>query len=278
MIQAGHYYTLRVVKLVDFGAYLDGAEAGEILLPKRYAPQGLEAGDELEVFLYHDNEGRIIATTDKPKGLVGEVAVLTVKDIMHQGAFLDWGLMKDLFLPLSQQSTVMYKGIKVAVLIYIDELTGRVAATEKFQHILRAQDISVAENDPVNLLVTRKTDLGYEVVVNGAHIGLIHYSDIFHELKLGDRLKGFVKKILPENKLDIMPGERGYKRVESETEKIMRLLEENNGYLPYHDKSEPDEIYSYFGMSKKTFKMALGALYRERKITFTQTGIQQIVD
>lgn len=278
MIQAGRYYKLSVVKLVEFGAYLDGAEAGEILLPKRYVPAGLQTGEELEVFVYHDNEGRIIATTDKAKGAVGEVVVLVVKDIMHQGAFLDWGLMKDLFLPLSQQSSVLYKGMKVAVLIYIDELTGRVAATEKFQHQLKQNPLTVAENDPVNLLITRKTDLGFEVVINGLHLGLIHYSDVFHEPKIGDRLKGFIKKILPENKIDVMPGERGYKRVESETEKIMRLLAENNGYLPYHDKSEPDEIYTFFGMSKKTFKMALGALYRERKISFAQRGIQQIED
>lgn len=278
MIQAGNYYTLQVVKLVDFGAYLDGEEVGEILLPKRYVPQGLRAGDELEVFLYHDGESRLIATTERPKAIVGDIAVLEVKDVMHQGAFLDWGIMKDLFLPLSQQASVLYKGMKVPVLVYLDEMTGRVAATEKFQHHLKGKEILLKENDPVNLLVTRKTDLGFEVIINSMHVGLIHFSDIFHEMKIGDRLKGFIKKLLPDDKIDVMPGERGYKRIESEAEKIMRLLKENNGYLPYHDKSSPDEIYSFFGMSKKSFKMAIGGLYKEKKISFTQAGIQQIVD
>jgi uncharacterized protein len=278
MIQAGKFFTLPVVKMVDFGAYLDGEEAGEILLPKRYVPQGLRAGDELEVFLYHDGESRLIATTDKPKGIVGDIVVLEVKDVMHQGAFLEWGIMKDLFLPLSQQASVLYKGMKVPVLVYLDEMTGRVAATEKFQHHLKGNPITLVENDPVNLLVTRKTDLGFEVIINSMHVGLIHFSDIFHEMKIGDRLKGFIKKLLPDDKIDVMPGERGYKRIESETEKIMRLLKENNGYLPYHDKSSPEEIYTFFGMSKKSFKMAIGGLYKDKKISFAQAGIQQIVE
>lgn len=278
MIQAGQYYTLPVVKLVDFGAYLDAEEAGEVLLPKRYVPQGLRAGDELEVFLYHDGESRLIATTEKPKGIVGDIVVLEVKDVMHQGAFLDWGIMKDLFLPLSQQASVLYKGMKVPVLVYLDEMTGRVAATEKFQHHLKGNPITLVENDPVNLLVTRKTDLGFEVIINSMHVGLIHFSDIFHEMKIGDRLKGFVKKLLPDDKIDVMPGERGYKRIESEAEKIMRLLQENNGYLPYHDKSSPEEIYTFFGMSKKSFKMAIGGLYKDKKISFAQAGIQQIAE
>ncbi len=276
MIQAGKFFTLPVVKMVDFGAYLDGEEAGEVLLPKRYVPQGLRAGDELEVFLYHDGESRLIATTDKPKGIVGDIVVLEVKDVMHQGAFLEWGIMKDLFLPLSQQASVLYKGMKVPVLVYLDEMTGRVAATEKFQHHLKGNPITLVENDPVNLLVTRKTDLGFEVIINSMHVGLIHFSDIFHEMKIGDRLKGFIKKLLPDDKIDVMPGERGYKRIESETEKIMRLLKENNGYLPYHDKSSPEEIYTFFGMSKKSFKMAIGGLYKDKKISFAQAGIQQI--
>lgn len=278
MIQVGSYHRLRVCKILQFGAYLDGQELGEILLPKRYVPQELETDGEIEVFLYHDNEGRIIATTDKAKGCVGEVVVMRVKDIMHQGAFLDWGLMKDLFLPLSQQSSVLYKDMMVPVLIYIDEMTGRVAATEKYQHILRQNELSVAENDPVNLMISRKTDLGYEVVINNLHIGLIHFSDIFYEVKAGDRLKGYIKKILPENKIDVMPGERGYKRVESERDKILRLLAENNGYLPFHDKSDPVSVYDFFGMSKKVFKMTIGGLYKDQKIRFTQSGIQLIAD
>lgn len=276
MIQSGLYYMLTVAKLVDFGAYLDGGEDGEILLPTRYVPTGLKAGDELEVFIYHDSEGRLIATTEKPKAVLSDIAVLEVKDIMHQGAFLDWGLIKDLFLPLSQQVSVLYKGMKVPVLLYCDEQTGRIAATEKFQHHLKNNELTVAENDAVNLLITRKTELGYEVIINNQHVGLIYFSDIFHEAKIGDRLKGFIKKIHPENKIDVMPGERGYKRIETEAEKILRLLAEHNGYLPYHDKSNPEEIYTFFGMSKKSFKMAIGGLYKLQKISFAQAGIQLI--
>lgn len=276
MIQAGAYYNLEVVKLVDFGAYLDGGEDGEILLPKRYVPRGLAAGDELEVFVYHDGENRLIATTDRPKAIVGDIAVMEVKDIMHQGAFLDWGIMKDVFLPLSQQASVLYKGMKVPVLLYIDEMTGRVTATEKFQHKLKDKELTVAVNDDVKLLVTRKTELGYEVIINAAHVGLIHFSDVYKELKIGDQLPGFIKTILPENKIDVMPGARGYKRIENEGEKIMRLLAEQNGYLPYHDKSSPEDIVAFFGMSKKAFKMAVGGLYKDKKIMFTQTGIKAL--
>lgn len=276
MISAGSYHLLNVVKLVSFGAYLDGGESGEILLPKRFMPENISVDMSLEVFIYHDNEGRLIATTQKAKAEVGQVAYLQVKSKMHQGAFLDWGLMKDIFLPISQQVSVIYEGMFLPVYLYIDKLTQRVVATEKFQHLLKQNEIKLNENDVVNLLVTRKTDLGFEVVINDAHIGLIHNSDIFYELKLGTRLKGYIKSLLAEGKIDVMPGERGYKRVESETDKIYRLLEENNGYLPYGDKSKPDEIYDYFGMSKKTFKMALGALLRQKKIQFTQTGFKQI--
>jgi predicted RNA-binding protein (virulence factor B family) len=272
-MHAGAYYTLKVVKKVDFGVYLDGEELGEILLPKRYVPQDLQQGDSIEVFLYHDSESRMIATTDKAKAVVGEVAVMKVKDVMHQGAFLEWGIMKDVFLPLSQQTSILYKNMNVAVLLYIDEQTGRVAATEKFQHKLRMHPLTIEPMDNVNLLVTRQTEMGYEVVINNQHIGLMHNSDVHYEVKIGDRLKGYIKAILADNKIDVMPGERGYKRIEGEQEKILRLLKENNGYLPYHDKSTPEEIVSFFGMSKKSFKMTLGALYKMKKIDLTNSGI-----
>lgn len=274
MIRAGNYHTLHAVKFVDFGAYLDGGEAGEILLPKRYVPRGLRAGDELEVFIYHDNEGRLIATTETPAGKEGDIVFLVVRDITKQGAFLDWGLMKDIFLPLSQQKTVLYQGMKVAVMIYVDELTGRVAATEKFRHLLDPEPPRYETNEAVDLLATRTTDLGWEVIINNRHTGLIHFSDLFTPPAVGDRFKGFIKRVHENGKIDVMPGERGYKRIEGETDKILRLLQEHNGYLPYHDKSDPEEIRDFFGMSKKAFKMAAGALYKQQRISFTQTGIQ----
>lgn len=270
----GRYNTLKVVKQVDFGFYLDGGEAGEILLPKRFVPKGLKEGDELEVFVYHDSENRLIATTQKPKGQVGDIVALEVVSSTNQGVFMDWGLMKDIFVPLSQQSTNMYEGEKYMVLIYLDEQTGRVAATQKFARLLSNETLSVQERDAVDLVVWHATDIGYKVIINNRHTGVLHFSDVFRELETGDQLKGYIKNIRPEGEIDVGVGEMGYKRVESELDRVLRLLRENDGYLPYHDKSDPEEIYNFFGMSKKTFKMTTGALYKQRKIEFTQTGIR----
>jgi uncharacterized protein len=277
MIQAGHYHTLKVIKKVEFGLYLD-AQGEELLLPKRFVPAGLKEGEEVKVFIYHDSEDRLIATTQTPFGIVGDILSLEVVGVTNQGAFLNWGLMKDLFIPLSQQKVTLYKGQSILVLIYVDEKTGRAAATEKFNQFLSNETLSVKEMDEVDLLVHRKTDLGYEVFINNQHIGLMHFGDVFREIKAGDRLKGFIKKIRPDNKMDVMPGQAGYQRVESETGKILRLLTEKQGFLPYHDKSTPEEIYNYFGMSKKTFKMALGALYKQQKISLVQDGIQLVTE
>ena len=274
MVQVGNYNTLKVVKHVDFGVYLDGGEGEEILLPKRFVPNGLNDGDEVEVFIYHDSDNRLVATTQKPLGIVGDIVMLNVVSVTKQGAFLDWGLMKDLFVPLSQQESRMQVGHSYLVKIYIDEQTGRVAATERISRFLSNYELTVKEMEPVDLVVYQLTDIGYKVIINNKHLGVLHYNDVFKELEVGDKEKGFVKKILPENKIDVMLGERGYKRVETETDKVLRLLEENDGYLPYHDKSDPEDIYEFFGMSKKTFKMIVGALYKQKKITLEQSGIK----
>ncbi len=278
MLEAGKYHTLRVVKHVDFGIYLDGGDDLEILMPTRFVPEGVQDDDEIEVFIYHDNEGRLIATSQKPYGTVGEIVALEVRDKNQQGAFLNWGLMKDLFLPLSQQASPIRVGGKYLVYIYIDEQTGRVAATERISKFIDNDDLTVAEGDEVDMLVWRETEIGYAVIINNRHEGLIHYNEVFKELNTGDKVKGYIKSILPDNKITASPGKKGYKRIESEVEKVMRLLEENNGYLPYHDKSDPEEIYDFFGMSKKAFKMATGSLYKQRKISFTKTGIKQETD
>jgi uncharacterized protein len=277
MITAGQYHNLKVIKKVEFGFYLDGYGT-ELLLPKRFVPNYLKEGDEVKVFVYHDSEDRLIATTQEPKGVAGDIVMLEVVSVTKQGAFLDWGLMKDLFLPLSQQKIKLYKGQFVPVFIYIDPRTGRAAATEKFGQYLSNDQLSVKEKEAVDLFVYRETELGYEVIVNNKHIGLMYFDDVFQDIKIGDRLKGYIKKIRSDNKLDVMPGQPGYQRVESETDKILRLLREHDGYLPFHDKSEPEKIYDFFGMSKKTFKMALGSLYKQKKISLTKSGIQFIED
>jgi len=275
MIQVGQYNTLKIARKTDFGFYLDDGDEG-ILLPKRFAPARLKPGDEIKVFVYHDSENRLIATTQQPKGVVGDIVKLKVVDMTHQGAFMDWGLMKDIFVPKSQQSSIMRKGGEYLVKIYIDAQTGRVAATERIEKQLSNEDLTVKEMDSVELIIFRKTEIGYSVIINGLHTGMLHYGDLFTEVDIGDRLQGYVKKIRPDNKIDVMPGKPGYQKVEEETEKILRLLQENGGFLPYHDKSDPDDIYKVFGMSKKTFKMTIGALYKQKKIAFTEGGIKSV--
>jgi predicted RNA-binding protein (virulence factor B family) len=207
---------------------------------------------------------------------LGDIVKLRVVSVTGHGAFLDWGLMKDLFVPKSQQISFMRPGGDYLVKIYLDEQTGRLAATERIDDFLSNETLTVKEKDLVNLLVYRRSDLGYVVIINNVHTGLLHFSEVYRDIEPGDSFTGFIKTILPENKIDVVAGKPGYPRVEDESEKLVRLLKENDGYLPYHDKSSPEEIYSFFAMSKKTFKMTTGALYKRRKIEFTESGIKLI--
>ncbi|MGV3766753.1 MAG: S1 RNA-binding domain-containing protein [Chitinophagaceae bacterium] len=274
MIKVADYNTLTISRALDFGVYLDDGAEG-ILLPRKYIPEGKNIGDEIKVFIYHDSEDRLIATTETPKAKVGEFAYLEVVAFTQQGAFLDWGLTKDLFVPKSKQITGMRVGGHYMVYLYIDEQTGRVAATEKVEYFLSNEELSVKVHDPVHLLVYRRTDIGYVCIINHRHTGVLHHNEIYRNIKVGDAFNGFIKAIR-EDKIDLAAGKKGMDRVEDEAEKILRLLEENNGYLPYYDKSDPEEIYDFFGMSKKTFKMTIGTLYKQRKIELTQTGIRLI--
>lgn len=273
MIKPGEYNLLKVVRAVAIGVYLDDGKEG-ILLPKGYVPEGTKVGDMLNVFIYHDSESRLIATTQRPAGTVGEIVLLPVVSVTPQGAFMDWGLQKDIFVPKSKQRVRMHAGEKYFVKIYLDEQTGRVAATEKIDAFLNNEMLTVKEMEMVDLMVYRRTDIGYLVIINNRHTGVLHYNEVFRDLEPGDKLKGFIKNINEENKIDVVAGKPGYEKVTDEAEKIMRLLEENNGYLPYNDQSKPDDIHSFFGMSKKTFKMTTGSLYKQQKIVFTQTGIR----
>jgi uncharacterized protein len=275
MIKIGEYNLLKVIKEKPMGVFLDDGKEG-ILLPKRFVPRGTRPGDELNVFLYHDGEDRVIATTLQPKAILGDIVKLRVVSVTGHGAFLDWGLMKDLFVPKSQQISFMRPGGDYLVKIYLDEQTGRLAATERIDHFLSNETLTVKEKDVVNLMVYRRSDLGYVVIINNVHTGLLHFSEVYRDIEIGDRFSGFIKTILPENKIDVVAGKPGYNRVEDESEKVVRLLKENDGYLPYYDKSSPEEIYSFFAMSKKTFKMTTGALYKQRKIEFTESGIKLI--
>jgi uncharacterized protein len=273
MIKIGDYNTLEVLRLVAIGAYLNDGDKG-ILLPNRFMPAGLRQGDEVTVFIYHDSEDRLIATTEKPFGILGDIVKLKVVSTTSYGAFMNWGLMKDLFVPLSQQLFAMHTDEEYIVKIFKDTKTDRIAATERVEKYLSNEDLTVAEMDEVELMVLRQTDLGFLVIINNVHTGVLHNSEVFRTINIGDKFKGFIKRILPENKIDVIAGKMGYSRVEDETEKILRLLNENNGVLPYHDKSNPEEIYAFFAMSKKTFKMTIGNLYKERKISLEGNGIR----
>jgi uncharacterized protein len=275
MVKMGEYNVLKVIKEKSMGVFLDDGDVG-ILLPKRFVPAGAQIGDELKVFLYHDGEDRPIATTQKPYGVLGDIVKLKAVSVNHQGAFLDWGLMKDLFVPKSKIQNFMIPNGEYLVKIVKDEQTGRLAATEKLEPYLSNENLTVKVKDEVDLLVYRRTDIGYEMIINNIHKGILHKNEIYRTIEIGDRFPGFIKNILPENKIDVAAGKAGYTRVENETEKVLRLLKENDGYLPYHDKSSPEDIYSFFGMSKKTFKMTTGNLYKQHKISFTKTGIQLI--
>jgi predicted RNA-binding protein (virulence factor B family) len=274
-VLVGQYNTLKVSRKVDFGFYLDDGGEG-ILLPKRFAPRTLRVGDELNVFVYHDSDNRLIATTQKARAVVGEIVKMKCISVTGLGAFLDWGLMKDLFVPKSKQLGGMREGAEYLVKLYIDEQTGRVAATEKIESLLSNDELAVKELDIVELLVYRQSELGYVMIINNQHTGLLHSNEIYTTLHIGDKMEGFIKTIRPDNKIDVVLGKPGYQKVEDEAGKILRLLSENNGYLPYHDKSDPQEIYDFFGMSKKAFKMTTGNLYKQQKIAFTKTGIQLV--
>jgi uncharacterized protein len=273
MVRMGEYNLLKVIKVKDMGVFMDNGEEG-ILMPKRFVPPGTRIGDELNVFLYHDGEGRPIATTQKPLGVLGDIVRLKAVSVTPQGAFLDWGLMKDLFIPKSGMLSFMRPMGEYLVKIVMDEQTGRVAATEKLERFISNELLTVKEKEEVDLLVYRQTEIGFEVIINNQHRGMLHSNEIYRPIAVGDRFPGFIKNILPENKIDVAAGKSGYQRVENETEKILRLLAENDGYLPYHDRSSPEEIYEFFHISKKTFKMTTGNLYKQKKIIFTQTGIK----
>jgi predicted RNA-binding protein (virulence factor B family) len=261
---------------VDFGFYMDDGAEG-ILLPKRFVPSGLQVDDTISVFVYHDSDNRLIATTQEPFAVVGDIAALKVVDITGQGAFLDWGLMKDLFVPVSQQLSSMRLGGKYLVKLYLDKQTGRVAATEKIDNQISNDILTVKEGEKVKLQVYRESDIGYVVIVNQVHQGLVYKNEVFTHLHIGQMIdEGFVKKIREDNKLDIGIGKQGVEKLDDDQLKLIQLLKLHKGFLPYHDKSSPEDIYAFFGISKKAFKMNVGILYKAKKITIEDGGIRLV--
>jgi predicted RNA-binding protein (virulence factor B family) len=267
---------MRVDRKVDFGFYMDDGGEG-ILLPKRFVPSGLQIDDTISVFVYHDSDNRLIATTQEPFAVVGDIAALKVVEVTSQGAFLDWGLMKDLFVPVSQQLSTMRLGGKYLVKLYIDAQTGRVAATEKIDKQISNDNLTVKEGEKVKIQVYRESEIGYVVIVNQVHQGLVYKNEVFTHLHIGQFIdEAFVKKIREDNKLDIGLGKQGGEKLADDNQKIMSLLKSHKGFLPYHDKSAPDDIYAFFGMSKKAFKMNVGMLYKLKLISIEEDGIHLI--
>lgn len=273
MIKIGDYNTLKVVKKVDFGIYLDGGNYGEILMPKKYVPKGTQAGDTVKAFIYPDSEDRLIATTETPKAKVNEFASLKVKSVNKFGAFLDWGILKDLLVPFKEQKVSMEEGNYYVVFIYLDEQTNRLAASAKIDKYLHSATPPYAENEEVSILIQSKTDIGYKAIIENEYSGLIYENEVFRDIKKGDRLTAYVKKIRHDDKIDLALQKSGYEQIDSISKNILQKLKEENGFIAVNDKSSPEQIKDFFNISKKSFKKAIGTLYRQHLILIEGEGI-----
>lgn len=277
MINLGEYNTLEVARESGSGFYLKDDEDAMVLLPGKYAPKGVKVGDDIKVFILNDSEDRLVATTEVPKITLNEFALLKVVDITKFGAFLNWGMTKELMVPFKEQKEDMEEGRWYVVYMGLDQETNRLYASSKVSKYLQNQYLSVKEGDKVEILIYKKTDLGYSVIVNDEHSGLIFENDVFQELKVGDRLEAYVKHVREDNKLDITLRPAGYDSFISEaSEEVYKRIEANGGRIDITDKSTPELISSEFKMSKKAFKKAVGDLYKQRKITISPEGMELV--
>ena len=271
----GKRNTLTVVRDSSPGLYLDGGEHGEILLPNRYVPRGIKKDDQIEVFVYRDSEDRLVATTEIPRAMVGETATLKVVGLNRLvGAFLDWGLAKDLLLPFREQSGPVRVGQDVVVRIYVDQKTQRIVASMKLDRDSAMEPPDYRPGQPVEFLITEKTKLGYKALVEGKHSGLLYHDGLTVPVAVGMQLKGFVRIMRPDGKIDLVLEQPGYQRVAPLARRIVQALQRNGGRLGVDDDSSPEAIREAFGASKKAFKQALGTLYKRRRIRFTRPGIE----
>lgn len=272
-IELGKFNQLKVVKFVDFGLYLDGGDDGEILLPLRYVPEGVKEGDVLSVFLYLDNEERLVATTQTPLVQVGEFAFLEVNWVNQYGAFLNWGLMKDLFVPFREQKMRMVQGKSYIVYCYQDKESYRLMASAKVNKFLSNEMPPYQEGQEVDILIWQKTDLGFKAIVENKFAALLYDSEIFQPLRTGMRLKAFVKQVREDGKIDLILQQAGPRKVDDFAEILLQYIRDHNGFTSFNDKSDAEEIYNTFGVSKKTFKKAVGELYKMRLISLQPNGI-----
>jgi hypothetical protein len=276
MAAIGLMNELEVVKTVDFGIYLDGGPHGEILMPRRYVPEGCKPGDVLNVFIYLDSEDRLLATSETPKAMVGEFALLKVISVTAVGAFLDWGLPKDLLVPFREQQQRMEEGKSYLVYVYLDDESQRIVATSKLDKCVDNIPVDYEVGEEVDLLIAGQTDLGYKAIIDNSHWGMIYKNEVFQDLKTGQKLKGFIKTIREDEKIDLSLQKEGYEKIDDLSQAILNKLAANNGFLPFTDKTDPELIKKTFQISKKNFKKAIGSLYKHRLISLEDDGIRML--
>ena len=274
MVLLGQYNTLPVLKLVDFGLYLDGGDGLEILMPKRYVPEGTKEDDELRVFVYQDSEARLIATNEHPYATVGQFASLRINSVNQVGAFADWGTSKELLIPHREQNQRMEEGRRYLVHIYIDQLSGRIVGTAKLDKYLDNVPPTYEPNQEVEVIVWKPTPMGWKVIINHQHTGLLYKNQIFQELHTGERLRAWVRSVREDDKIDLSLQPLGYRQMIDPAEAtILKALHNHNGFMPLTDHSTPELIAYELQMSKKTFKKAIGALYKQQRIAILPDGI-----
>ena len=273
----GQYAELKVAKIVDFGVYLEGEDESLILLPTRYVPLKTQLDDTIKVFIYRDSEDRIIATTLIPFATAGQFAYLQVKEVTNIGAFLEWGIAKDLLVPFSEQKDNMQLGYYYLVYIYVDNATGRIVGTAKLERVLRDKETSYEEDQEVEILIGRRNEMGYQVLINDDALGMLYKNEIFEYVLPGERRKAYIKKVRLDDKIDVSLQRQGYRNeIPQAGEQILKQLKDEDGFLPVNDKSTPEDIYSLLNMSKKSFKKAVGLLYKQKLITIEDAGIYLI--
>lgn len=274
MAEIGKYNVLEVVRETDNGFYLDGENLGEILMPRKFITDEIRSENKAEVFVYTDSEDRLVATTETPYARVGEFAFLMVKSVSKFGAFLDWGLPKDLLVPFSEQKVNMVQGKEYLVYVYVDNKTNRMAASAKIDKFLDNTPPDYELGEEVDLIIAAETDLGYKAIINNLHWGILYKNQIYHSLSPGERLKGFINKIREDEKIDLLPEKPGYEKIDSISKKILDILKENRGFMAVTDKTSPEVISSLFGTSKKNFKKAIGSLFKNQLINIEPHGIR----
>ncbi len=269
----GHYNRLPVLEPCDHGVYLDGGEE-KILMPQKYVPESVKVGDVVEVFVYLDQNDRLVATTEHALAEVGQFAFLKVAWVNKYGAFLHWGLMKDLFVPFKEQNKAMVKDKNYLVYIYVDDMTGRIVATAKLDKFVQLTTDVYHDGDNVNIIVWKQTEMGFKVIVDNTYAGLVYKNEIFQPIHIGDQLKAIIKTVRPDGRLDVALQSDGKVHIDDFSEKLLAKLKQEGGFLPVGDKTSPEEIYAQFSVSKKTFKKAIGALYKQHLIILENDGIK----